>query len=61
MLCNFIFFASKIVLLRDNVENTVEPGGPQMTIWLMLMACRITEATNTHSEYVIITALPLQH
>ena len=60
MLCNFIFFASKIVLLRDNVENTVEPGGPQMTIWRMRVACWLPKATNTHPQYVILIAFPLQ-
>ena len=41
-------------------ENIVEPDGPQMTIWRLRIACWITEATNTHSEYVILTAFPLQ-
>jgi hypothetical protein len=31
----------------------VERGRPQMAIWLMRIACRITKATYTHSEYVI--------
>jgi len=31
-----------------------------MTIWLMRVACWIHKATNTHSEYAIIIALPLQ-
>ena len=29
-------------------------------IWRMRIACRITKATNTHSEYVILVAFPLQ-
>jgi len=33
---------------------------PQMTIWRMRIACRIARATNTHSQYVIPIALPLQ-
>jgi hypothetical protein len=41
-------------------QNIVEPDRPQMTIWLMCIACRITKATNLHSEYVILTAFPLQ-
>jgi hypothetical protein len=41
-------------------NNTVEPEGPQMTICCMRMACWITKATNTHSEYVILIAFPLQ-
>ena len=30
------------------------------TILSMRFACRITEATNAHSEYVILTAFPRQ-
>jgi hypothetical protein len=31
-----------------------------MRIWRLRIACCITEATNTHSEYVILIAFPLQ-
>ena len=31
-----------------------------MAIWRMRIACCITKATGTHSEYVILTAFPLQ-
>ena len=31
-----------------------------MTIWRMRIACWITKATNTHSEYVIFIVFPLQ-
>ena len=31
-----------------------------MTVWLTRIACCILKATNTHSEYVIIIASPLQ-
>jgi hypothetical protein len=31
-----------------------------MTMWRMRIACWITKATNTHSEYVIVIAFPLQ-
>ena len=31
-----------------------------MTIWRMGIACWITKATDTHSEYVILIAFPLQ-
>jgi len=36
-------------------NNTVHPDRPQMTIWHMLIACWIPKATNTGSEYVILT------
>jgi len=41
-------------------EKLLEADRPQMTIWQMLMACWIPKATNTHSEYVILMASPLQ-
>jgi hypothetical protein len=41
-------------------ENTVQPDRPQMTIWRMRIACWIPKATETHPEYVIRTAFPLQ-
>jgi len=33
---------------------------PHMSKWRMRIACWITKATNTHSEYVILIAFPLQ-
>ena len=33
---------------------------PQMTIWRMRIASRIHKTTDTHSEYVILIAFPLQ-
>jgi len=41
-------------------KNIVQPDRPQTTIWRMRIACWIPKATNTHSEYVIPTAFPLQ-
>jgi hypothetical protein len=46
--------------LRDNVENTLQPGRPQMTIWHMRTAFWVPKATYLHSEYVIPIAFPLQ-
>jgi hypothetical protein len=31
-----------------------------MKIWRMRFACSVTNATNTHSEYVILIAFPQQ-
>ena len=50
----------KIVLFMRYVENVVEPDRSQMTIWRMPIACWITEAVNTHLQYVILTAFALQ-
>jgi hypothetical protein len=41
-------------------KNIVEPNRPQMTIWRKRVACWITNATNTHSGYVTLIAVPLQ-
>jgi len=41
-------------------ENFLEPDRPQITIWCMRIACWITKATNSHSEYVIFIHIPLQ-
>jgi hypothetical protein len=38
----------------------VERNSLQMTVWYMLIACWILKSTNTHSEYVIRIAFPLQ-
>ena len=31
-------------------KNIVEPGRPEMKIWLVRIACWITKATNTHTQ-----------
>jgi len=41
-------------------KNIVEPGRLQRTIWRMRIACWIPKATNTPSEYVVLTPFPLQ-
>jgi len=40
-------------------KNTVQPDRPQIT-WRMRIACWIPKATNTHTDYVILTVFPLQ-
>jgi hypothetical protein len=37
------------------LNNIVEPDKPQMTIWRMRIACWMTKAGDTRSEYVILT------
>jgi len=41
-------------------KSILEPDRPQTTIWRMRIACCITKATNTRSEYVIFIAFPVQ-
>ena len=58
-LCSITFFLNHAVY-EITWQNTVQPGRPQMTIWRMCIACWVPKATNTHSEYVILIAFPLQ-
>ena len=44
----------------DNVEKYYKPKGQHMKIWLLRIACWLFKATNTHSEYLICIAFPLQ-
>jgi formamidopyrimidine-DNA glycosylase len=41
-------------------KNVVEPARPQMKIRRMRIACWVSEATNTPSEYVLLIGLSLQ-
>jgi len=41
-------------------KNIADPDRPPLAIWRLHIACWITKATNTHSEYVILIAFPLQ-
>jgi len=55
-----IFFFENRAVYEIMWKNFVQPGRPQMTIWRTRIACWITKATNTNSEYLILTAVPLQ-
>ena len=41
-------------------KKVAAPDRPQMAVWCMRFACWISKAIDTHSEYVIPTAFPLQ-
>jgi hypothetical protein len=41
-------------------KTKVERDRPQTTIWRMRIACWVLKATNTHSQYVTLTAFPPQ-
>jgi hypothetical protein len=60
ILYSITFFFRKSCLFEIMCKNIVEPDRPQMTIWRMRFLCRIPKVTNSHSEYVIITAFPMQ-
>jgi hypothetical protein len=56
------FFVRKSGRLRDNVEKYDRDGEAtdDYIIGFMPIAWRITKATNTHSEYAILIAIPRQ-
>jgi len=60
-LCSeFFFFFENHAVYEIMWNNVVDPGKPQMTIWRMRIACWISKAINTHSEYVVRISFPLQ-
>ena len=60
-LCSINFFFENRAVNELVWKNIVEPDRPQITIWRMRITLWIiTNATNIHSEYVTLTAFPLQ-
>jgi len=59
ILCSITFFVKRAVY-EIMWKSILEPVRPQMTIWRMRIACWITKATNTHSKYSILIAVPQQ-
>jgi hypothetical protein len=50
-----------IVHSLDNVDkHIVDPGRPQTALWHMRIACCVPKATNTHIQYILLIAFPLQ-
>ena len=58
--CPRTFFSECRSVYEIMWKNIVEADRQQMTVWRMRIACWIAKARNTHSEYVILTAFPLQ-
>ena len=57
---NTHFLVENCAFYEIKWENNVQPDTLQMTIWRMGIACWISEATDTHSDYVILIDFPLQ-
>jgi hypothetical protein len=53
-----VFRKSRLYELRR--KNIVEPDRPQMTMWRTSIACWVTKAKHTHTQYVILITYPLQ-
>jgi len=60
ILCSIARFFENLVICEIMWKNIVQPDTPQMTVWRMPIACWISKAKNTPSEYVLLTAFPLQ-
>ena len=59
--CSVTFFSFENRAVYEIMwKSIVEPDRPVMTIWRMRIACWIPKATNTHSEYALVIAFPLQ-
>jgi len=51
ILCSVTFFFFENLAIYDIMwKNTVEQGGPQMTIWHMRIACWIPKGTDTNGD-----------
>jgi hypothetical protein len=55
-----IIFFSKIVPFMRQCKKHLKQKRPEMKIWILRIACWILKVKNTHSEYLIRIALPLQ-
>ena len=58
---HFFSLENRVVYEIMRKKFFLEPGRPSVTIWRMRIACWIPTDTKTHSEYVILIALPLQY
>jgi len=54
----FNYFFENCAVYEIMWKYIVERSRPHTTIWRMRIACWITNVTNTHSEYVRLTAFP---
>ena len=59
ILCSVTFSENRTVY-EIMWKNIVERGRTQMAIWHMRIARWIPQATDTHSEYIILNVFPLQ-
>ena len=60
ILCSIFFFENHAVY-EIMLQNSVQTGKPQLTVWCLVIARWIPKATNTYSEYVIRIVCTRQH
>jgi hypothetical protein len=53
-------FFDKCAVYEKIWKNTEQPGRPQIILWCKRIACWISQATSTQSEFVTIMTFPLQ-
>ena len=57
---NDFFFSENRAVYKIIWKNTVQPDRPQITTRNVRFACWIRKANDTHSEHVLLIALPWQ-
>jgi hypothetical protein len=57
---NLFFFFENRAVYEIMWKKSVEGSRPQLTIWLIRIACWITQATNAHIDRAILITIPLQ-
>jgi hypothetical protein len=62
LLCSITLFSENCAICEKNVEKrgTARNAADESVVQSMHIACWITKATNTHTEYVILIDFPLQ-
>ena len=60
ILCSINFFFENSAVYEIMWKNIVKPSRPQIDKWQMRISRGVPNATNKHSQYVKITAFPLQ-
>jgi len=60
ILYSVTFFSENQAVYEIMWQNMVQTGRPQMAIWRTRVSRSIPKATNTHIEYAMHIAFPLQ-
>ena len=58
--CSITYYTENCAIYEIMWKNTVDPNRHWRTIGCMIFACQIHKATDTHSEYVILNAVPVK-
>jgi len=62
VLCSVSFFSLENRAVWEGMwKIMVEPHRSHMTTWRKRVTCWLPKVINTHSEYIIISAFPVEH